>query len=1069
MEQQLPVKNPFPGLRSFASDEDHLFFGRETQIIESIQRLAYNRFLAIVGSSGSGKSSLVRAGIIPALLKNKYHTISGDWNVILFRPSENPIARLATTLIETFKLAPAGQNFTARFEQVSAELHRNPAALVEFIKKGAIANNTLIVIDQFEEIFRFKHEIEGADEQYKETNAFVNLFLEAIHQQTVPIFVAITMRADFLSDCAEFVGLTEALNIGHYLVPRMTVDERRTAITAPIALCGGTVSERLVERLVDDTGNDPDQLPILQHALMRTWDFWKKNKLDDQPIDTPHYEAIGTMKEALSRHAEEVFNELPDTNSRQISEKLFKSLTNLNEDSRGTRRPTSLREICKITDSKEEQVVAVVESFRQTGRSFLMPPVTTDLYPETMIDISHESLMRVWVRLRNWVEEETKSAELYLRLSKSAELYQDGRAGLMVNPELQLAMKWKTDTKPNSTWANRYNPAFERSILFLEHSNKEYNLDIAKRESRQKRELKRAKMFAVILGSASVVSLLFLMVAMNLKFKAEESEHVALEQKKIALSQSNEAQKQRKEAIAQKHISDQQQQIAEQQQRLAERERAFAVEQQGIAVRQTQIAVEQKQEAVSQKQKADEAKVAAINARDEAENQRKEALAQKKNAEEQRTKAEVSEKNAQRLRYISTARSLAIQASVVYKSDKTELPSLLALQAYNFNKASNGSAKDPDIYKALSDVADDKIVFTGHSAEIRAVAVSPDGQLILSGSNDGTVRIWNSFPKNGPQPNSSVLKFSKTGRKVSRIIASSVGRSASSGVFDKAVRTVDFSRDGNYAAAGFFDGTIRVWDLNNRAAEPIALLGHTDIVSEVVFMPDGKTLASASADGSLRLWNITQNSAEQTPMTLSLSVKLTSLALSPDGHLLAFGCENGTAQIIKVNKLGELPIVIRTNEKAIEALCFSPDGNTLATGGRSGKLQLWNIRKPDSKPIELLGHISGITRLRFSPDGATLATSSMDKSIRLWNYRKLEDQPIVIQSGHDKWIYSLVFNPDGTKLITGSADNSIKIWTTRSEILADKIGKTAKRNMTAEEWNKYVGADITYEETCKLK
>lgn len=1069
MAKHISTVNPFPGLRSFSTEEDHLFFGREVQIKESVDRLANKRFLAVIGSSGSGKSSLVRAGIIPALSKQKHHSISGGWNVLIFRPGENALARLTNTLIDTFKLAPAGQNFDAKFNQISTSLQQNPKALVDLLSKSGKGNNTLIVIDQFEEIFRFKQETYVSEELYAETNTFVNLFLEAISQKEVPIFVTLTMRADFLSDCAEFVGLTEALNEGHYLVPRMTLEERKTAIISPVALCGGMISDRLVDRLVEDTGNDPDQLPILQHALMRTWDFWQSSRLDDQPIDIPHYEAIGTMKEALSRHAEEVYNELPDTHSRLITEKLFKLLTNLGEDSRGTRRPTSLAEICKITDSKEEQVVNVIESFRQPERSFLMPPITTDLLPETMIDISHESLMRVWIRLRSWVEEETKSAELYLRLSKSAELYQDGRAGLLVNPELQLAMKWKTDTKPNSTWANRYDPAFERSILFLEQSNKEYNLEIARRESLQKRELKRAKRFAVILGSASVVSLLLLMVAMNLKFKAEESEHAAIDQKKIALNQSIEAQKQRKEAIAQKHISDQQQQIAEQQQRLAERERAFAVLQQGIAVKQTQIAVEQKQEAETQKQKADVAKIAAINARDEAENQRKEALVQKKNAEEQRSKAETSERNAQRLRFISTARSLAIQASVVYKSDKTELPGLIALQAYNFNKASNGSPKDPDIYKALSDVADDKIVFSGHNGEVRSVAISPDGQYILSGSNDGTVRIWNAITKNGPQPNSFVLKFSKLGRKVSRTMANSEARSATSEVFDKAVRSVDFSPDGKYAAAGFFDGTIRVWDMNNRTAEPKVLLGHTDIVTEILFMPDNKTIASSSSDGSVRLWDITKNNAERAPMTLSMSVKLTSIANSSDGKLLAFGCEDGTVKIIKLEKLGELPSIIRTGEKSVEAVCFSHDGNTLATGGRSGKLQLWNVSKPDSKPIELLGHISAITQVKFSPDGSTLATSSLDKSIRLWNYRKPDDQPIVIQSGHDKWIYSLVFNSDGSKLITGSADNTLKIWTTRSDILADKISKSAKRNMTNEEWNKYVGSDITYEETAKLK
>ncbi|MBK9248514.1 MAG: hypothetical protein IPM69_10465 [Ignavibacteria bacterium] len=1065
MAQLAPIANPFPGLRSFTSDEDTLFFGRETQIKESISRLEQTHFLAVIGSSGSGKSSLVRAGIIPSLLKHHYHTISGNWNLMLFRPGENPLARLTTALVDSLKLVPAGHSYDAKFQQISTMLQEKPSALAEIIKQYGGGNNTLLVIDQFEEIFRFKQDV--IDEYaYIETSIFVNLFLHALSQTEVPIYVSITMRADFLSDCAEFFGLTEALNKGHYLVPRMSVDERKQAIIRPITLFGGQITDRLVNRLIDDTGNDPDQLPILQHALMRTWDFWQSTRLDNQPIDIPHYEAIGTMKEALSRHAEEVYNELPDIHSRQLAEKLFKSLTNLGEDSRGTRRPTALAEISRLADTSEEQVIEVVERFRQPGRSFLMPPVTSDLLPETIIDISHESLMRVWTRLTGWVEEETKSAELYLRLSKSAELYQNGLAGLLVNPELQLAMKWKADTKPNATWAQRYNPAFERAMLFLEQSNKEYNLDIIRRESQQKRELKRAKMFAVILGSASVVSILFLMIAMNLKFKAEESESAALVQKKNALQQSIEAQKQRKEAVAQKHISDQQQQIAEQQQRLAERERAFAVQQQGIAVQQTQIAVVQKQEAVNQKTNADQAKAVALQARDEADNQRKEALSQKKNADEQRTKAESSERNAQRLRIISIARTLAIQASVVYKSDHSELPALIALQAYNFNKSSNGSPNDPDIYKALSDVADDKTVLAGHGGEVRSVAVSPDGQWYLSGSNDGTVRMWAANTRNASS-NFQVLKYSKSSRKISKSTTSTEGRAITNSIFDKAVRCVAFSQDGKYAAAGFFDGSVRVWNLDNLSSEPLIFSEHTDIVSEITFLPDGKTLASVSTDGSLRLWNFKLPALEQTPQSLVLSVRLTSLAASPDGKWLAFGCEDGTARMLNLNNLGEMPVMFRTGEKSVESISFSPDGSTLATGGRSGKLQLWNVRKNDPKPIELLGHISAITKVKFSPDGMTLATSSLDKSIRLWNYRKPDDQPIVLVGGHDKWIYSLVFSPDGSKLITGSADNTLKIWTTRSDILANKICSIAKRNMTIDEWNKYVGSDITYEETCK--
>ncbi len=422
--------NPFPGLRSFEPDEDHLFFGRESRIDELLTRLRRARFLSVVGTSGAGKSSLIRSGLIPSLYSGVMAKAGSSWRVVLFRPGEDPIGHLADALTAPGALRDAEeQQETDSAERALAEvsLRRSAMGLVDCIRQARVPKheNVLVVVDQFEELFRFKRSSQQRDSR-DEAVAFVKLLLAATHQDQVPVYVVITMRSDFIGNCTEFEGLTEAINDGQYLVPRMTREERRSAITGPVAVSGAEITQRLVLRLLNDVGDDPDQLPILQHALMRTWDEWNRHHAEGEPIDLRHYEAIGTMKDALSQHAEEAFRELGDERSRKIAERMFKSLTELGEGARGVRSPRPLSEICELTGAAESEVVPVVEAFRRAGRSFLMPPATHPLRAETIVDISHESLMRIWKRLILWVEDESRSAQVYLRISQAAAEFLQG-------------------------------------------------------------------------------------------------------------------------------------------------------------------------------------------------------------------------------------------------------------------------------------------------------------------------------------------------------------------------------------------------------------------------------------------------------------------------------------------------------------------------------------------------------------------------------------------------------------------------------------------------------------------
>src|SRR5262249_10577325 len=428
--------NPFPGLRHFEAEEAYVFFGREGQSDEIVRRLRRNRFLAIVGTSGSGKSSLIRAGLLPSLYGGLMAKAGSHWRIGLLSPGNDWIGKLARPLASPDVLGPAQDSQPESLQAIFLEttLRRSALGLIEVVRQARLPaqQNVLVIVDQFEELFRFKNRGLRSDD---DAAAFVKLLLEAARQTELPIYIVITMRSDFIGDCAEFRDLPEAVNDGLYLVPRMTRDQRRAAIEGPIAVAETEISPRLVNRLLNDVGDNPDQLPTLQHALMRTWDRWAEEHQPGEPIDLRHYEAIGRMSDALSRHADEAYAELPDERSKEIAKRLFQALTEKSGDNREVRRPAQVSEIAAISHAGPQEVIAVIAYFRRPGRSFLMPRADVPLTAEHVIDISHEALIRGWQRLRSWVDEERESAVLYHRLAEASMLHDQGKAGLWHDPE----------------------------------------------------------------------------------------------------------------------------------------------------------------------------------------------------------------------------------------------------------------------------------------------------------------------------------------------------------------------------------------------------------------------------------------------------------------------------------------------------------------------------------------------------------------------------------------------------------------------------------------------------------
>jgi|GEM_PF-2264260 len=687
--------SPFPGLRPFEFNESDLFFGRDGQVERLIAKLADTRFLAVVGTSGSGKSSLVKAGLLPAMVGGMMKTAGAKWRFVVMRPGNDPIGGLARALNEPEVFGSDDpENAAIQVAVAEATLRRGSRGLIEVVRQNALADdeNLLVVIDQFEELFRFAREAsrKSKDESDRYQNAaaaFVKLLLKASGQRETNIFVVLTMRSDFLGDCAQFWDLPEAINKSQYLIPRLTRDQLREVITGPVVLGGGEITSRLVTQLLNDIGDNQDQLPVLQHLLMRVWDEWKEKRLElevkegNTTVRRPHeevhngpaidlccYEAVGGMAGALSRHADEAYEEL--SKSRQeLTEWVFKCLTEKGPDNREVRRPLNVSEICAVTEASESEVIAVIEAFRKPGRSFLMPPADVILGSESLIDISHESLIRNWKgkseeeddwRLFEWVEDEARCARSYRRLAETAVLYRAGEAAFWRDPDLQIALDWRKRVGPNAAWAQRYHPDFALAMEFLNDSADARDKENADRETQRKRAIKRTRLTAIVFAGLFLASVVALVVAIQqttrahglaeqIRASAEGSKNKAVEAEKSHAAQLLAQEKaQAIEALnAQEHVA---RTNAEAAQKAALVLKAEAEKQRDDANKQRKLADSEKRRAEDEKQQADIAKAEALKERDEAKRQRSIADNEKKRAEEEKSKADAAASDALRER-----------------------------------------------------------------------------------------------------------------------------------------------------------------------------------------------------------------------------------------------------------------------------------------------------------------------------------------------------------------------------------------------------------------------------------
>ncbi|HAZ02032.1 MAG TPA: hypothetical protein DCY97_07630 [Marinilabiliales bacterium] len=1024
----IPSFNPFPGLRPFTTDESHLFFGREGQSQEVLKFLAQNHFVALLGTSGSGKSSLMYCGVIP-ILQGGFITKAGvDWKIITCRPGQSPVRNLSEAIVPY--ISDEISDNELQKEYLFTTLSASSVGLTEVLRQvpRKRGQNILLLVDQFEELFRFRR-IKNTTEAYNEVIAFIKLLMESLHQKDVPVYIVITMRSDFIGECAQFQELTKLINDSHYLIPQMTRDDFRSAIEGPIAVGGGKITPFLVQQLLNDLGDNPDQLPILQHALMRTWDSWIKSGNTEDAIDIKDYENIGRLEKALSEHANEAYNEL-NQRQKEICQNIFKTLTEKGGDNRGVRRPTVIKEVAEIANATEDEIIDVVEHFRIIGRSFLAPQPPVVLNKESVIDISHESLMRIWDKMILWVGEEYEAVQMYKRLAESAEKYQQGETGLWRPPDLMLAINWREKQKPTLTWAKRHNPAFERTMVYLETSHREYQLEEENKVKQQKRALLRTRIFAIVLGTASIISLFFMINSFLAKQDAEKQKIKAEQQTEIATQERTKAEEQSKIAEEQKQLAQQKEQEALTQKELADKEKLNAQASAHEATRQQKIALQKSQEATEQRsiavEKAEEAK-------------------------KQQVLAEEASKRAMQLRMLSISQSMSVKSLQI--DIDTMLRALVAYQSYLLNHEYLGNVFNPDVYNGLyfaqkylyGAMATD---FLKHTYLVKSIQLDPNGPVFYSTGSDGNIIKW---PLNDNTQPQVFYNSNNTNR------------------------TLALNNDGTKLILGLNTGEILQFDLTNMVTQPEILHQFTAAVNTTIFTEDQKLIASDNMGNTV---TITPETKTVEPWTAKLSIKEIIpykqgyLGLTKSGYLLKINSIQPltyeTKKLVfsndgKTGSLQDANINEENIHSVLNSLATSPDNKLLALGDLNGNVMVFNLTN-NKFEYRLTGQTARINCLEFSPKNNYLASASNDGSILIWNQKDFNLAPYQLKD-NVAWVMSIKFTPNEDYLLSGYADGKIRKWPIDSKQIADVVKVKINRNFTLEEWQQYLAKDIDYKKT----
>jgi WD40 repeat protein len=807
--------------------------------------------------------------------------------------------------------------------------------------------------------------------------------------------------------------LTKKINDSEFLLPQMHPEQLREAIASPVEVMSAKMTEKLIGEILNDMKTRPEQLPLMQHALMRTWEFWQKTSSSHDVIDVHHYHAIGGIKRSLSMHADEIYAELSD-NQRNICEKLFKSITRKSEEGKGVNQPTKLSELADIAAVNIDEVSIIVEAFRKQGRSILLPSFFEPLQANSLVELSNPEITTLWGRLDQWALEETESVKDYVRLAESAVRHQQGKGDRLRNPELQLSLNWYKKEKPTLTWGVRHHPSYELAIQYLEFSDKEDKNEIIRRRKVQRRNMLISRIIAIIFILLGIGGGMLGAYAWIQKKHADKEAIKANEESEKAKLSAEAAEKSAKEA--------------EKSAKEAEEEKVKALEAKSKADSALKIADFAKNQAIIAKNDADAAMVKAV--------------AEKKKADIATQQALLSQEETQRIRNLSMASAMAVKAP---KVTDPKIMAKMARQAFIIHKNYKGDEFSADqysgLYHAIKAIEDENFnVLKGHRDGIRDL-------IFIAGENN--IRLFTA---------------SSDRQSLSTYIPAKSKDLSSIHTSDYIYRCMSLHPNGKGLIAGTHEGLVLFYQSPTSAESSEASPFPGEIIEIESFDNQKFITLQAGLENPLLLWNGQKVELNIKPFKKG---KLHDFSISNKNKWLGCATDGGDVFYLDYKKQWEkVKIDSMTNKFWVST--FSPNEKFFLAGDNEGNMFYWNIENPE-KPIRVelpKQHTARITEMKFSSDGKWFASASLDGTVRLWNWTNLRNSPIVLDD-YGYWVTSIGFSPDNQWLVTGCSNGIVKWFPTDVNFLFNRLNEKASEIMTLEEWQSQVSETVPYDKTFK--